>query len=90
MAVNHARVTVGDTATVVSRSDNDRDGHSVTVQNPLGNGTVYLGGAGVTVDDYGHALDAGSTISLDLVRDEVLYGVAALDQIVNVLKTSSV
>lgn len=90
MAVTHNIVSVGTTATVISTAANDREGHSVLVQNPSASTTVYIGGAGVTTTDYGCALAGGADISVDLQQGEILYGVVASStQNVNVLRAGN-
>ncbi len=90
MAITHEIVTVGATATVISTAANDRDGHSVCVQNPSASTTVYIGGAGVTTSSYGVALAGGADISVDLLQGEILYGiVASSTQTVNVLRAGN-
>ncbi len=90
MAVTHNIVSVGTTATVISTAANDRDGHSVCVQNPSASTTVYIGGTGVTTTDYGVALAGGADISIDLLQGEILYGVVASStQSVNVLRAGN-
>jgi hypothetical protein len=90
MAVTHNIVSIGTTATVISTAANDRDGHSVLVQNPSASTTVYIGGAGVTTASYGVALAGGADISIDLLQGEVLYGVVTSStQNVNVLRAGN-
>lgn len=90
MAVTHSIVSVGTTATVISSAANDRDGHSVCIQNPSASTTVYIGGAGVTTSSYGVALAGGADISLDLLQGEIVYGVVASStQNVNVLRAGN-
>ena len=90
MSVTHNIVTVGATATVISTAASDRDGHSVLIQNPTGGVTVYIGGAGVTTSSYGVALAAGSDISMDLLQNEIVYGIVTTGtQAVNVLRTGN-
>lgn len=90
MAITHEIVTVAATATVISTAANDRDGHSVCVQNPSASTTVYIGGAGVTTSSYGVALAGGADISVDLLQGEILYGiVASSTQTVNVLRAGN-
>lgn len=87
MAVAGARVVVAATATVVANATRDRDGVTVVVQNPSGGASVYLGGSAVSTTAYGNELAAGSTITVTLKRDEVLYGVVATGTVtVNVLR----
>ena len=77
MALSHERVSVGTTATLLSTVVAGRDGQSVSIQNPSGGSTTYLGGAGVTSSAYGYELTAGSSMSIDLKFSEALYGVVA-------------
>jgi hypothetical protein len=79
MVINHAIVSVGTTATLltVAASGGGKDGSTILVQNPTGGVSVYLGGAGVTSSAYGYILAAGSNISIELNQDEALYGVVA-------------
>jgi hypothetical protein len=90
MAVTHNIVAIGTTATVISTAAGDRDGHSVLVQNPSASVTVYIGGEGVTTSSYGVALAGGADMSIDLLQNEVLYGVVASStQNVNVLRAGN-
>lgn len=90
MAVTHSIVSVGTTATVISTAANDRDGHSVLIQNPSESTTVYVGGTGVTTSSYGVALAGGADISIDLLQGEIVYGVVASStQNVNVLRAGN-
>ena len=89
MAINHALVSVGTTATLltVAASGGGKDSSTILIQNPSGGQAVYLGGAGVTSSDYGYKLAVDSNISIELNQDEALYGVvAATTQSVAVLR----
>jgi len=79
MAINHALVSVGTSATLltVAASGGGKDGSTILIQNPTGGVSVYLGGAGVTSSVYGFILAAGSNISIELNQDEAVYGVVA-------------
>ena len=79
MAINHALVSVGSTATLltVAASGGGKDGSTILIQNPTGGQVVYLGGAGVTTSSYGFILAVGSNISIELNQDEAVYGVVA-------------
>ncbi len=77
MALSHAIVSVGTTATLLSSSTAGRDGQTVLVQNPSGGATVYLGGTGVTTSSYGFLLESGVAFAIDLQDNESLYGVVA-------------
>jgi len=87
MALSHAIVSVGTTATLLSSSTAGRDGQTVLVQNPSGGATVYLGGTGVTTSSYGFLLEGGVAFAIDLQDNESLYGVVASStQSVNVIR----
>jgi len=87
MAVSHARVSVGTTATQLTSDYDGKDGQTINVQNPAGGADVYLGGAGVTTTSYGFLLGAGISFSVELQDDEKLYAVVASStQTVNILR----
>lgn len=96
MAISHAIVSVGTTATLLSATEtDDRRGQSLLIQNPSTAVDVYIGGAGVTTLSYGHIIKASSATSgnplnalaMDLDRGEAVYAVvAAGTQNVNVLR----
>jgi hypothetical protein len=87
MAISHERVSVGITPTQVSSNFAGKDGQTVSVQNPAGGATVYLGGEGVTTTSYGFELAAGITFSVEMQNGEKLYGVVASStQTVNVIR----
>jgi len=87
MAVSHARVSVGTTATQLTSDYDGKDGQTINVQNPAGGADVYLGGAGVTTTSYGFLLGAGISFSVELQDDEKLFAVVASStQTVNILR----
>jgi hypothetical protein len=87
MAVSHARVSVGTTATQLTSDYDGKDGQTINVQNPAGGADVYLGGAGVTTTSYGYLLKAETNFSVELQDDEKLYGVVASStQTVNIIR----
>jgi hypothetical protein len=87
MAISHERVSIGTTATQVSSNYAGKDGQTVSVQNPSGGATVYLGGTGVTTTSYGFALAGGTDFSVEMQDGEKLYGVVASStQTVNVFR----
>ena len=87
MAVSHARVSVGTTATKLTSDFDGKDGQTINVQNPAGGADVYLGGEGVTTTSYGFLLGAGISFSVELQDDEKLYAVVTTGtQTVNILR----
>jgi hypothetical protein len=87
MAVSHARVSVGTTATKLTSDFDGKDGQTINVQNPAGGVDVYLGGDGVTTTSYGYLLKAETNFSVELQDDEKLYAVVATGtQTVNIIR----
>jgi hypothetical protein len=87
MAVSHARVSVGVTATKLTSDFDGKDGQTINVQNPAGGVDVFLGGEGVTTSSYGFLLGAGISFSVELQDDEKLYAVVTTGtQTVNILR----
>jgi hypothetical protein len=87
MAVSHAIISVGTTATKLTSDFDGKDGQTINVQNPAGGASVYLGGEGVTTSSYGYLLGAGTSFSIELQDDEKLYGVVASStQNVNIIR----
>jgi hypothetical protein len=87
MALAHAQVSVGTTATLLSSASAGRDGQTVLVQNPAGGVNLYIGGTGVTTASYGYLLIGGSAFAIDLQDGEGLYGVVTTGtQAVGVLR----
>lgn len=89
MAVAHAIVTVGTTATALGAAEVvrsfDKKAQSVLVT--AGAEDLYLGGAGVTTTDYGYLLAAGASVAMDLGAEDydTLYGVVGTEDDVAVL-----
>jgi len=77
MALTHAQVSVGSTATLLSATGAGRDGQTVLVQNPTNGQSVYIGGTGVTTASYGFLLLAGTAFAIELQDGEGIYGVVA-------------
>ena len=87
MAVSHARVSVGTTATKLTSDADGRDGQTISIQVPTAGATVYLGGVGVTTTSYGFELLGGTNFSVELQQGEQVFGVVASStQNVNILR----
>ena len=87
MAVSHARVSVGTTATKLTSDYDGKDGQTINIQNPSGGVDVYLGGEGVTTTSYGYLLGASTSFSVELQDDEKVYAVVASGtQTVNIFR----
>jgi len=78
VAISHGIVSVTTAATALNASlDGGKDGSTISVQNPTGGATVYIGGAGVTTASYGFVLLAGTTFTIELNQGETLFGIVA-------------
>ena len=87
MAVSHQRVSVTTAATKLTADADGRDGQTISVQNPTGGATVFLGGTGVTTSAYGYELIGGTSFTVELQQGEQVFGVVASStQTVNVLR----
>lgn len=86
MALAHERVTVASTATLLSSGSAGRDGQSLLIQNPSTSAALYIGGAGVTIINYGYLLPSGGEMSIGLQNGESLYGVVASTSTVNIIR----
>ena len=90
MAIEHASVTVGTTATAlnsVAIGDYPKD-KSIIISVPADGATVYVGSQSVTSSSYGYAIAAGSSLTADLRGNEVLFAaVASSTQAVRVLRS---
>jgi hypothetical protein len=78
MSIDHASVTVADTATSLLGDVEDSQGNhqrSILLSEP--SATIYVGGPGVTDEDYGYKLESGGELPIDLFSGDVLYGVVA-------------
>lgn len=85
MALKAAKVTITTTPTRINAPETDSvSGQSVTLTNPPGGATVYIGGQDVTTTD-GFPLPSGGSIALELDAAEVAYAVTAGTQTVNCL-----
>ena len=76
MATKHSRVTVATTPTLIDTYDVQTVNGCCVIQN-LGTASVYLGDSSVSTSSYGYELKANSSLSLDLITPDALYGVVA-------------
>jgi len=74
MAVSAAVVSVGTSATLLTVTETDQLPRFTVALYNAGAATVYVGAAGVTTST-GFPLAAAGTLSIDLDRGEVLYGI---------------
>lgn len=70
------RVTVGTTAARLDTGAGSGYGHSAVLIRNRGTVTVDLGGASVASGS-GFGLDAGESVSVDLIAGDPLYGIVA-------------
>lgn len=77
MTIRSSSVLVASTAAsiVASAPSFDASGLSAVIQN-LGTNSVLLGGSNVSSTIFGHQLAASSTLSVHLLKDEAVFGIA--------------
>lgn len=85
MPMKATRPTIGTTAVLLASGADSLDPISVVLSNPSGNSTVYVGGADVLTTT-GFAVAAGASFSYDLLASDLLYGIAASDQVVHLIR----
>jgi hypothetical protein len=76
MAISSTQVTIGTSATLLVRADND--GCRVVIHKQKAH-TIYLGDAGVTTAT-GFLFDHDGTVDISMRAGETLYGVAAASE----------
>lgn len=91
MAISHERLQVSAyTPTMVTIPGREKfNSTTIQVQN-LGEGAMYLGGAGLTETEYGVSIVPGGAVTVDrLSADDELYALAQIDgEYVAVLRVS--
>ena len=64
-------------------------GMDITIQNVSDENFVYIGGEGVTEENFGYRLNPGSAISFELPGKDALYAIAdANETLVAIIKTN--
>lgn len=77
MATQHNLYTISNTeATQVSPSGGGA-GRDVTYQNANASGYIYLGGSGVTSNNYGYRIMPNHAISFELEEQDELYAISS-------------
>ena len=82
MAFKHTPVTVGVEATDLLAGvpdTQDFSSRSILIQNPVTSVALYLGGEGVTAEDYGYVVAPGGEFATSLENGERLYGAVDVD-----------
>lgn len=83
MSISSGRVTVGTTATALNTKDTA--GNYLVIKNPSDGSDVDLGGSAVTSGG-GFLLAAGDSVTVSLDSGDILYGIAAADAEISVLR----
>jgi hypothetical protein len=85
----HALTTLSNTTATKLTPDGTHSGLDVTIQNVHATAIVYVGGVGVTSNNYGYRLDPATAFSIELSGRDSLYAITDTNSSkVAVLKTS--
>lgn len=89
MATTHALVTLSNTEATRLTPSGVHSGMDITIQNLDSEAYVYIGGEGVTSEDFGYRLAPASAISFELPGKNALYAISDTNQSqIAVLKTN--
>lgn len=77
----HAVVTLSDTTPIQVSPNGTHSGIDITIQNVSASGFVYVGGAGVTTENYGYRIAPASAISFELPGYDALFLVGSSSSI---------
>jgi hypothetical protein len=77
MAVTHNIIQLSDSDPVAVSVTGQHAGRDITIQNISNSAYVYIGGEGLSVENYGYCIDPNSSFSVELRQQEVIYGVTS-------------
>lgn len=85
----HATISLSSETATRLTPNGLHSGMDITIQNVSEENYVYLGGEGVSLQDFGYRLNPGSAISFELPGKDALYAIADTNEtMVAVLKTN--
>jgi hypothetical protein len=76
MAVNHQVYSVSSGGAIPVGPGANHAGRDVTIQNLSSAGNVYLGGIGVTTENFGYRLEPKAAWSVELKAGDIIYAIA--------------
>jgi hypothetical protein len=85
----HALINVSTSQPIRITPNGTHSGMDITVQNANSSGYIFLGGEGVTSENYGYRIMPNHAISFELPGSDSLYAVSSVDNMkVAILKTN--
>ena len=72
----HSLITLSDTTPVRLTNSGLHSGRDITIQNVDSEAYVYIGGTGVSSNDYGYRINPDSAISFSLLSPDTIYAVS--------------
>jgi len=85
----HATISLSSETATRLTPNGLHSGMDITIQNVSEANYVYIGGEGVSLQDFGYRLNPGSAISFELPGKDALYAIADTNEtMVAVLKTN--
>jgi hypothetical protein len=86
---SHALTTLSNSAATRLTPAGVHSGMDITIQNVSDENYVYVGGEGVSLQDFGYRLSPGSAISFELPGKDALYAIAGVDEtMIAIIKTN--
>ncbi len=77
MAVTHNIIELNDASAVPVSVIGNHAGRDITIQNLSNSANVYIGGEGVTTENFGYKIAPNSAWSVELRREDVIYAVSS-------------
>jgi hypothetical protein len=73
----HLLINVSNTSPTRITPTGTHSGIDLTMQNVNGSGYIYVGGAGVTAENYGYRIYPNHAFSIELNGNEAIYAIAS-------------
>jgi hypothetical protein len=86
MAVTHNIVSLNNETPIAVSVTGKHSGRDITIQNISSSANVYLGGEGVSTENYGYKLAPNTAWSVELKREDVIYAVSSTNSDVAVFQ----
>jgi hypothetical protein len=86
MAVTHNIIVLNNETAVPVSVTGNHAGRDITIQNISTTAYVYIGGEGVTTNNYGYRISPNSAWSVELRKEDVIYAISSTDSSVAVIQ----
>ena len=71
----HSLTTLSNSSATLLTPEGTHSGMDITLQNVHATAIVYIGGTGVSSNNYGYRLDPGTAFSIELAGRDALYAI---------------